>query len=232
VNEEAVRQMKLKNPVGTSLSLWGDGKIIAVVKDYNFMPLTEKIQPLALKIRTNLYRLAVIRVNMEKLAETVEFIEDKYANYTANSPFEYHFMDEDFDRIYRFETRLSKILKIFTVLAISIALLGLYGLSAFISEQRTKEVGVRKVMGASIQNVMISFVIDFCKLVILSAIIAIPISWFILQNWLNSFAYSLQLTPDVFVFSGLIAVVVAALTVSFQAYKSANQNPIESLRYE
>jgi len=141
-------------------------------------------------------------------------------------------MDEDFDQIYLFETRLSKILKIFTILAICIALLGLYGLSAFISEQRTKEVGVRKVMGASILNLLISFVIDFCKLVILSAIIAIPVSWYVLQNWLDGFAYRIHLSLDVFVFSGLVAIIVAALTVSFQAYKSAIKNPVDSIRYE
>lgn len=233
INEEAVKQMNLTNPIGTNISLWGDGKILGVVKNYNFMPLTMKIQPIALKIRSDgLYRYAVIRIKPEAIQSSLNFIEEKFANYSSNQPFNYHFMNEDFDRIYRFETRLSKILKYFTILAISIALLGLYGLSAFISEQRTKEVGVRKVMGASIQALLISFVIDFCKWVILSAVIAIPIAWYILQNWLNGFAYRVQLSTDVFILSGLFATIIAAITVASQAYKSAIKNPVDALRHE
>ncbi len=232
VNEEAIKQMKLENPVGKSITLWGEGKIIAVVKDYHFMPLTEKIQPLALKIRDGLYRLAVIRVNMDELKKTLKFIEEKYADYTASYPFDYHFMDEDFDRIYSFETRLSKILKYFTALAISIAILGLYGLSAFIAEQTTKEVGIRKTLGASIQNLLFSFVIGFCKWVLLAAIIAIPLSWYIMQNWLLNFAYRIHLSLDIFIFSGLIAIFIAAVTVSIQAYHSAIKNPLDALKHE
>ena len=233
INEEAVKQMKLKNPVGTDIFLWGDGKIIGVVKDYNFMPLTEKIQPIALKIRKDgLYRYAVIRINKNELQNMLNFIESKFASYSSNQPFDYHFMNEDFDQMYRFETRLSKILKYFTLLAICIALLGLYGLSAFISEQKTKEVGIRKTLGASVWALLLTFILDFCKWVILSAIIAIPISWYILQNWLESYAYRINLSADVFIYSGLIAIVVAAITVGLEAFKSAIQNPVNALRYE
>ncbi|PKP34713.1 MAG: hypothetical protein CVU00_05670 [Bacteroidetes bacterium HGW-Bacteroidetes-17] len=233
INEEAVKQMKLKNPVGTNIFLWGDGKILGVMKDYNFMPLTEKIQPIALKIRKDgLYKYAVISINENELQNTLDFIELKFASYSSNQPFDYHFMNEDFDLMYRFETRLSKILKYFTLLAICIALLGLYGLSAFISEQKTKEVGIRKTLGASVWGLLITFVFDFCKWVLVSAIIAIPITWYILQNWLESYAYRIILTADVFIYSGLIAIAVAAVTVGLEAFKSAIQNPINALRYE
>ncbi len=233
INEEAVKQLKLKNPVGTNVSLWGDGKILGVVKNYNFMPLTMKIQPIALKIRNDgLYRYAVIRIKPDEIQSSLGFIEEKVANYSSNQPFDYHFMNEDYDQMYRFETRLSIILKYFTILAISIALLGLYGLSAFISEQRTKEVGVRKVLGASVQALLTSFVIDFCKWVVLAAVIAIPISWYIMQNWLDGFAYRIQLSLGVFIISGLFATIIAATTVAFQAYRSTLKNPVDALRHE
>jgi putative ABC transport system permease protein len=233
VNEEAVKQMKLKNPVGTKISLWGDGKILGVVKNYNFMPLTEKIQPIALKIRNDgLYRYAVIKIKPDAIQGTLNFIEEKFADYTSNYPFDYHFMNEDFDRLYRFETRLADILKYFTGLAVCIALLGLYGLSAFISEQRTKEVGIKKTLGASVTNLMFSFIIDFCKWVFLAALIASPVSWYILSNWLENYAYRIPLNVTIFVYSGSIAIIVAAITVGMQAFKSAVQNPITALKYE
>lgn len=233
INQEAVKQMKLKNPIGTNINLWGEGKILAVVKNYNFMPLTEKIQPIALKIRGDgLYTYAVIQINKEELQNTLDFIELKFKSYTSNQPFDYHFMTEDYERLYQFETRLSKILKYFTGLAICIALLGLYGLSAYLSEQKTKEVGIRKALGASIWGLLWDFVFDFCKWVFLSILIAIPITWYIIQNWLENYAYRIELSIDVFICSGIAAITIAAFTVGLQAYKSATQNPVNALRHE
>jgi ABC-type antimicrobial peptide transport system permease subunit len=233
INEEAVKLMKLKDPIGTGIFLWGEGKILAVVKNYNFMPLTEKIQPIALKIRGDgLYAYAAIRINKLDLQNTLDFIETKFKSYSSSHPFDYHFMNEDYDRMYQFETRLSKILKYFSILAICIALLGLYGLSAFIAEQKTKEIGIRKALGASVRGLLYAFIYNFCKWVLLSALIAIPITWYILQNWLENYAYRIELTINVFIYSGCAAIIIAAFTVGLQAYKSAIRNPIDALRYE
>lgn len=155
-----------------------------------------------------------------------------YEKYDSEKTFEYHFMDEAFESMYKAEDRLSKIFDVFTLFTIIIACLGLFGLTAFAAEQRTKEIGIRKVLGASVASIVSMLSADFLKLVLIAIIIASPVAWYLMQEWLKNFAYRIDIRWPVFVLAGLFAVSIALLTVSYQAIKAAIANPVKSLRTE
>jgi putative ABC transport system permease protein len=155
-----------------------------------------------------------------------------HKKYDAENPFTYFFMDEAFDALYKAEDRLAKILSLFTGLAILIACLGLFGLVTFMAMQRTKEIGIRKTMGASVQNIVRLLSIDFIILVILAVIIASPVAWYFMNKWLNDFAYRISIEWWVFGLAGISAILIALVTISFQAIRAAIANPVKSLRTE
>jgi putative ABC transport system permease protein len=159
-------------------------------------------------------------------------IEKLWKQYAADEPFEYTFLDENFDRLFRAEQRMGQLFSIFSGLAILIACLGLFALAAFTSEQRTKEIGIRKSMGASVTSLSILLSQEFTKLVVIAFVPAAALAWYISNTWLNGFAYRIEISPLVFVLSGLAAIAIAWLTVSYQSIKAAAANPVDSLRYE
>jgi putative ABC transport system permease protein len=238
LNEAAVKEFNLSDPVGRQLTV-GTGAeqisitVIGIVKDFNYRSLHEKITSLVLthpQWRSMDY--ISVRINNENISETLTFIENKWNEFVPEQPFDYYFLDSDFEDLHKEEFITGQLFTIFSVLAIFIACLGLLGLASFTAEQRTKEIGIRKTLGASVTKVVYSLSIEFTKWVILANIIAWPIAYFFMKNWLQNFAYHTNITIWEFIFAAVIAFVIAILTVSFQAIKTANKNPVESLRYE
>jgi putative ABC transport system permease protein len=173
-----------------------------------------------------------MRVKAGYISRTIHFLENKWARFFPGYPFEYHFLDETIDRMYRGEHRVSGIINYFTLLAIFISCLGLFGLSSFTAEQRTREIGIRKVLGASVTGIVVLLSREFSRLVLVANCIAWPIAYFVMSKWLHDFAYRVPIEIQVFVLSGGITLVIALLTVSFQALRAATANPVEALKYE
>ena len=234
VNEEAVKIMGMQEPLGKMFSIWEDeGKIIGVVKNFHSQPMHKKIEPLVLTLSQNWAPSFIfIRIKPENTEQTLKSIEEAWRKFSPNYPFEYVFLDDYFERLYRTDQRTGAILKYFTILAIFISCLGILGLSAYLVEQRTKEIGVRKVLGASIQNLVLLLNKEFVILLTLANIIAWPIAYILMRRMLNNYAYRTDIAPWVFIFAAILAYVIALLTVSFQALKAARANPADSLRYE
>ena len=233
VNEAAVKAMKMDDPIGKSFSFWGrEGQIIGVVKDYHFRPLTSEIEPLVLKILPAMFRRVILRIDLSNSSETIKQIEKAWHDLLPGEPFEYRFLDEYFQNLYASDKLMQRIINIFTFLAIFIACLGLLGLAAFSTEQRCKEIGVRKVLGATVFAIFSQFNREFLKWVIIANILSWPVIYIIMNKWLQSFAYRTEIRLWIFLISGILITGIAIITVSYQALKAALANPIKSLRYE
>lgn len=232
LNEEAVRQMGLESPLGKWFEHRHKGKIIGVVKNYHYMPFNYEIQPLMLLYNPDLYRYAMLRISGSNIPQTVGFLEKTWAKFAPDYPFEYHFLDDDFEHIYWEERRMGGLFRYFTFLAIFISCLGLFGLASFMAEQRTKEIGIRKVLGASVSGIVLLLSKEYTKWVLLANIIAWPVAYFAMRSWLQGFTYRVNIGILTFVLSAVLALGIAFLTVSYQAIKAALANPVEALRYE
>jgi putative ABC transport system permease protein len=234
VNETAVRTMGMtvKNAVGKSLS-FGEikGTIIGVVKDFNFKPIQQPIEPLVLRL--NKYGGYIfVRTKPGSTDQTIKSLEKICQQLNPAYPFQYSFLDEDLANLYRGEQRIGSLFNIFAILAIFISCLGLYGLSAFIAEQRTKEIGVRKTLGASVFNIVYLLSANFTRVILIAIVIAVPISWYAIHQWLQGFAYHIEIGWGVFALGAFSALFIAWCTVSFESVKSAVANPVKSLRAE
>ncbi|MEK7729703.1 MAG: FtsX-like permease family protein, partial [candidate division KSB1 bacterium] len=210
---------------------------IGVMKDFNFMTLHLPITPFALfHHASNSYEIpnscVVVRIPRTDLANSLKLLESEWKTFAPAMPFEYKFLDEGFEEQYLAERRLGKIFLIFSILTIFIACIGLLGLAAFATEQRTKEIGIRKVLGASMPNLVALLSKDFSKWVLLANLIAWPVAYFVMNKWLQDFAYRIDIGWWVFALAGGLAFLIALLTVSTQAIKAALANPVEALRYE
>jgi putative ABC transport system permease protein len=237
VNESAVRHFNWGTPetaLGKKIN-WGLGKkgnVIGVVKDFNYSSLHDAIKPLIIHIQPGWYGNIAVKVNGNNIPETISKIEAKWKELNLDSPFEYTFMDDDFQALYKAEQQTKTIIGWFTSLAIFIACLGLFGLAAFMAEQRTKEIGVRKVLGADIFGIVTLLSKDFLTLVVIAIVFAVPISWYGASLWLESFAYKTAISWWIFALAGGSAIFIALVTVSFQSIKAAIANPVNSLRSE
>ncbi len=236
INETAVKMLgyaSSKDAVGRNFDQWGrQGKIIGVLKDFHYKSLQQPIQPLAMRIETFGFNAISIKVAAANLPATLKSIESKWNQAIPNRPFEYIFLDDYFNKQYGTQENFGNLFFNFSVLAIFISCLGLLALSSYSTMQRTKEIGVRKVLGASVSNIVTLLSGDFIKLVLIAFLIASPVAWLTMHKWLEGFAYPIDISWKVFVLSGLAAVVIAFLTISFQAVKAAIINPITSLRTE
>jgi putative ABC transport system permease protein len=234
LNESAVKILGPENLLNEEIILTGYGEtyqVVGIFKDFNFESLRHEIQPMALMLNTQGTYLSA-RISSENVSATVAQIESLWKQYVPDQPFQYTFMDDNYDTLFRAEQRLGKVFSIFTGLAIVVACLGLLGLAAFMAEQRTKEIGIRKVMGASFTSIIILLSGDFTKLVILSFVIAIPVAYYLMQWWLEGFAYRTNISLWIFVLAGVGALLIAWLTVSWQSIKAALANPVDSLKAE
>jgi putative ABC transport system permease protein len=237
LNETAVKLLDYTNPVGQKIYNTGSNgdvtsyTIIGVVKNFNFETLHQQVGPLGLMLGKGT-NSAIFKVNTGNIQNLVAQIQNKWKTIASGIPFSYRFLNDSFDEMYRAEQRAGTIALIFSVLAIFIACLGLFGLATFIAEQRTKEIGIRKVLGASVQGIVQMLSKDFVRLVIIAFILATPLAWWAMHNWLNNFAYRINIEWWMFVAAGIGALLIALITVSFQAVRAALSNPVESLRTE
>jgi len=233
VNEEVAKLMGKESVVGERFSFVGrEGKIIGVMKNFHYHSLRNEIEPLAINMRPSGLPYTFIRIPPEDISATLVFVEKTWQSVVPNFPFEYRFLNEDFERYYRSEERMGGLLKYFSILAVFIACLGLFGLASFTAEQRTKEIGIRKVLGASAPQITLLLCREFFVLVLLANIISWPVAYFIMRNWLQDFAYRTGQSVITFVLTMVLALLIALLTVSFQAVKAAVANPVNALKYE
>jgi putative ABC transport system permease protein len=239
VNEASLKLMQGRQPVGSSLFELNDIRkksvseyhIIGVVKDFNFNSLREVVTPMVLYLHENRGRVA-LRVQASDIHHLVGQIEDLWRRMAPSPPFAYSFMDDEFNHIYQNEQRQGGIALSFSLLAIFIACLGLFGLAAYAAEQRTREIGIRKVLGASVGGIVTLLSRDFLLLVLVAALLFFPLAWWGMHHWLQDFAYRIDIGWEIFALAGMVAVMIALLTVSFQAVRAALANPVNSLRSE
>lgn len=238
INESALKVAGLVDPIGKKLfqpdgngSTMKEYTIVGVVKNFNFESLRQNIGPLSFVLGYNKW-VTTFKVSPDNVQSLLKDIETKWKSMAPGMPFSYQFLDESFDNMYRAEQRVGKVAISFAVLAVFIACLGLFGLATYMAEQRTKEIGVRKVLGASVGNVVVMLSKDFVKLVLVASVVAFPVAWWAMNKWLQDFAYRIDIGWWVFVVAGSSAVLIAVITVSYQAIKAAIANPVESLRTE
>lgn len=236
VNEAAMKLFGYTNPtqiIGRKFDQWGrQGTVIGVVKDFHFHSLQEEIKPLSMRIEPDPSNLVTIKVETNNLPGTISAIEHKWKELIPTRPWDYSFLDESFNRNYRSEERFGKLFLNFSILAIFISCLGLMGLASYSTLQRTKEIGIRKVIGASVSTIVILLSKDFITLVLIAFLIAAPISGYLMHNWLKPFPYRTGLYWWIFAAAGILALLIAVLTVSFQAIRAATVNPTKSLATE
>lgn len=236
INEAAYKQMGLTSIDNQDLLNYNGEKprpmkIIGVIKDFNFETLRNSVKPIAIQLGGEPNGEMAVRLSAGNTQEQIKLLESIWKKYSSDA-FEYSFLDEDFDGLFRAEQRISHIILIFTVLTISIACLGLFGLATFVGEQRAKEISIRKVMGASIGQVMVLLFKDFTILIVVAFFIAAPLGWYLMNNWLDGFAYRVNIDAWIIILSGLASILIATFTISFQSIKAARENPVKALKNE
>ncbi|MBC8111674.1 MAG: FtsX-like permease family protein [Verrucomicrobia bacterium] len=235
INEKAAQRMGYgNNAVGKKVKFWGlEGEIIGVIKDFNFRRLNVPIAPFIMRYRPKeFYFTLLLKTKPGQVQTAIRKTEILYKKYESEATFQYGFVADDLEKLYQREQLTARIILYFSMLAIFIACLGLFGLATFASEQRTKEIGIRKVLGASVSQVVTLLSKDFLKLVLIAFVIAVPVAWYAMNKWLQDFAYRIDISWWIFALAGILAMLISLLTVSFQAIKAALANPVKSLRTE
>jgi ABC-type antimicrobial peptide transport system permease subunit len=233
INEEAARRMGMKDPLGQRLNLGDrDGNIIGVVKDFHTYSLHSRIMPVIVILRPRGTNLVYVRTKAGQAQQAVASLQQLHKQYVPDYPFEFNFLDEGFDKMYRGDIIISKLATYFAFITIFISCLGLFGLAAYTAEKRVKEVGIRKVLGASVPHIVALLSMDFLKLVLVANVITWPLAWWAMSNWLENFEYRTSIEWWVPALAGVAALLIALLTVSYQSIKAAIANPVKSLRSE
>ena len=240
INKAAARTFGYENPVGDKLYTYGgsqeepvvvDLKIIGVVEDFHYQSLRDNIMPLVFQLG-NSYGYAMFKVNAQNIQQTIAEIENAWSTIAPGQPFSYSFMDQKFNSMYEAEQKIGRIFTVFAVLGIFIACLGLFGLASFTAEQKTKEIGIRKALGATISGIVIMLSKNFIKLVVVAFVLALPVAYYVMGLWLEDFAYRTEIKPLTFIGVGVLAFAIAWFTMGFQSWKAARMNPVKSLREE
>jgi ABC-type antimicrobial peptide transport system permease subunit len=236
VNEELVRVAGYQDPkeiLGKNILLWGRNlTIIGVVKNFHTVSLHDQIEPTVMMNNIGGYRTLSMRVNYADIQELVTEVRTKWEAAYPENIFEYEFLDEQIREFYEGEQKMSVLLTIFTSMAIFIGCLGLFGLATFMANQKTKEIGVRKALGASVESIVLLFSREYVKLILAGFVLSAPAVWFIMNKWLENFAYKISIGPMVFIVGFLVTLMIAVVTVGYRSFKAAVVNPIQSLRYE
>jgi putative ABC transport system permease protein len=243
INETAVNEFGLGTPkdaIGKTLSwpTWRKadslktGLVIGVVKDFHYKSLHERVEPAVLHIYPQAYSKVAVKLDGGNIESEIAGIRTLWNKFSPDDPIEYNFLDESFHTMYKAEDKLKTLLSFFTAITIFVACLGLLGLAAYAAERRKKELGIRKVLGATVQGLVVLLSKDFIKLVLIALVLASPVAWYFMNKWLESFAYRIEIAWWMFALAALLAVVLALLTVSFQAVKAALTNPVRNLRTE
>ena len=234
LNETAENDFNMHQPILGQQFVWGGdtGKVIGVVKDFHYKSMHEKIGPMVITDNQGSDSYIFIKTIPGNIPKALRAAGSVWTKYIPDEPFSFTFLDDSFNTLYKSDIKASRLILIFSILAIIISALGLFGLAAYTAEQRTKEIGIRKVLGASIQQIVGLLSKDFVKLVIVAIVIASPIAWWLMNNWLMDFAYRINITVWIFIGAGSLALLIALMSVSFQAIKAAVANPVKSLRTE
>jgi len=231
INETAAKALNLKDPVGKWIDFWGDrGTIVGVIKDFHFQSFHNDIQQLIFRQQGDWFPILSVKTTGQNTAKAIASAEKIFKAHHPNAIFNYEFLDETYDNLYKSETRISSLFLFFAFVAILISCLGIFGLATYTAEKRFKEIGIRKVLGASVYSIVHLLSKDFLKLVFASLVIAIPIAWYFMDSWLSNFAYHIELDWWVFAVAGLLAVAIAFVTVSLQSLRAATANPVESIK--
>ena len=232
LNETAVEATGIKDPIGKRFSLQQtEGTIIGVVKDFNYSSLKEKIAPAVLFYQPA-PRYIYIKTSGKDAARAIAACKAVWNTCNAGYPFEYRFLDEAWGNLYAAEARTGTLFNVFAVIAILISCLGLLGLATYTAQTRTREIGIRKVLGATVVGITVLMSKDFLKLVLIAIIIASPVAWVVMHSWLENFAYRIDLSARIFITGAVLVILIAVFTISFQSIKAAVANPIKSLRNE
>jgi putative ABC transport system permease protein len=243
INETAVKALGLGTPqqaVGMTLSwpTWRKpdslktGSIIGVVKDFHYKSLHERVEPAVLHIYPDAYSRIAVKLKGGSIGKAIVKIKTLWNEFSPDYPIEYTFLDDSFQKMYAAEQKLKSLLSLFTAVTIFVACLGLFGLAAFAAERRRKEIGIRKVLGATVKGVVVLLSKDFIKLVLVSLVLASPAAWYLMSEWLESFSYRIDIQWWMFALAGVLTVLLAVFTVSLQAVKAALANPVKNLRAE
>ncbi|MEP6465451.1 MAG: ABC transporter permease [Parafilimonas sp.] len=234
LNEDAIKELKIPSPyIGQRFTWKGNtGQIIGVVKDFKFHSMHEKTGPLVAFENANWYNTFMIRIAPNTASQSIAALNKTWKKFLPGSPLEYSFLDDTFNELYKTDEQASSLILAFAIIAVAISCLGLFGLATFTAEKRSKEIGIRKVLGASVTGIAQLLTKDFLKLVMIAIVIATPVAWFAMNKWLQSFAYRINISWWVFLIAALAALMIALITVSFQAIKAALANPVKRLRSE
>ena len=233
LNETAVKALRLQAPIGKQISSGHDKfTIVGVVKDYHIRSLHQKIDPLLLFYRPSRCRSMFVRIRSQHNDDVIKHIERIFKKYAPRFPFDYRFMNERLNELYTWERQTGQTISYFAVFTIIIACVGLFGLSSYTAEQRTKEIGIRKAMGASVLQIVTMLVMEFVRCIVIANIFAWPIAYFVTNDWIEDYAYRISLSPWPFLFAAVLTLAIGLLTVIYQAVKAAVANPAQALRYE
>jgi putative ABC transport system permease protein len=239
INETAVKDLGIPEPAVGKQLLWGNDNdtmyyvtIVGVLKDFHFTSFKNQIKPFAFISNPRRQWYLTIKLSTDNLKATLAQLENTWKKFSSDRPFEYTFLDETYAKLYQSEVRFQKVFISLVVLGIIIACLGLFGLSTFAAQQRIKEIGIRKVLGASAVSVVTLLSKDFLKLVVIALLIAIPVAWYVMNKWLQDFAYRINIQWWVFIAAAVTALLIALITISFQSIRAAVSNPVKSLRTE
>jgi len=236
LNESAIKTMGIENPIGKWIS-FGDEEsdrftIVGILKDFHFLPFNHKIEPLSIFFGPENCTFTLIKIDGQNTEEAIAHIEETWNNFLPEFPFEYRFLDDYYGRIYSDETQLARLLKYFAILAVIISCLGLFGLASFTAEQRTKEIGIRKVLGSSIAKIILLQQKEFLWIVVVANLISWPATWYFMKDWLDGWAYKINLSIMFFVIAGALSLLITFLTVFIMSYRAAIKNPVDAIKYE
>jgi putative ABC transport system permease protein len=236
INEAAVKNLGLEDPIGTKIYYVGEDEhleVIGVIEDYHISSLHEEIPNIMLLPPYSQYsHFLVVKLQAGNIQQTIDQLKTTWKEFAPNQPFEYFFLDEHFENLHLAEKRAGQIVTIFSILAIIVACLGLYGLATFTAQQKTKEIGIRKVLGASVGEITGLLLQQFTRWVLLANIIAWPFAWYAMTKWLQNYAYAINISIKYFIFAGVITILIASITVAFQSIRAATSNPVKALKYE
>ncbi|MEM8893701.1 MAG: FtsX-like permease family protein, partial [Bacteroidota bacterium] len=234
INEQAAKVMGLSSPVGTKVTYWGDvnAQIVGVIKDFQYQSVRSEIAPMIMRFQPKHTGVCMVKVNTTDMQETVRRIEEVFTRFNPNYLFDYRFLDEEYQELYTSEIRVGSLSGYFSLFAIAISCLGLFGLSTFTAERRTKEIGIRKALGASAKSIVYLLTKDFTKLVATAVLISVPLAWYVMREWLEGYEYRIELEWWIFLTGCLVSLVVAWVTISFQSIRAAHTNPAVSLHVD
>ena len=231
INQKMAKELGLKNPVNTRIQNWQGYTVIGVVEDFHYESFRQDIMPLAMRLDSSPSIMSV-KVSADEMAGVIQSISNIWKQFAPHQPIRYSFLDQNYARMYDDVQRIGRIFTSCALFAVIVACLGLFALSAFMVEQRSKEISIRLVLGATMNNILRLLTQNFVKLVFISFVIASPVAWYIMKKWLQDFAYRIDMSWDVFVLSGSMALVISLLTISYQAVRAALMNPVNSLKSE